>query len=289
MKSNDITVIVPCYNHEKYVLQCLKSIKEQTYKNFQWIVVDDGSKDNSVQILKEHQNEFGYTLICQANKGLAQTLTDIIKNYATGKYISICASDDYWVPNKLEIQYNFLEKNPQYAMCYGKTYDIDTKSNILGVSDSSKYKSGYIFNEIITQEFHPPVNYMYRKETLKEFNFFPANIIAEDFYMNCLIAQKYPIGFINEIQSYYRIAELSSKRDPMKLLKCHENTINIFQNTEIYNYAIQLQYLRNFRILSLYKKYKIASLKYGIKCISLFFKKDFTISIYHLIFRWIKC
>ena len=63
----------------------------------------------------------------------------------------------------------------------------------------------------------------------------------------------------------------------------------IFQNTEIYNYAIQLQYLRNFRILSLYKKYKIASLKYGIKCISLFFKKDFTISIYHLIFRWIKC
>lgn len=63
-----VTVIVPSYNHKKYLLECLDSIKNQTLQDFQWIVVDDGSSDGSQELLKDMQLHYGYELILQKIK-----------------------------------------------------------------------------------------------------------------------------------------------------------------------------------------------------------------------------
>ena len=107
-----VTVIVPSYNHKRFIIQCLDSIKDQTYPNIQWIVVDDGSKDGSQELLKEKQNYYGYELYLQENKGLSATLTDMIKNYGKGKYVACCASDDAWLPDKIKIQVEYMEEHP---------------------------------------------------------------------------------------------------------------------------------------------------------------------------------
>lgn len=87
-----VTVIVPAYNYEKYIIECLDSIHEQTFRNFQWIVVDDGFKYAIPQILRYNQEKYGYPLILQENKEVSQKLTDTIKNYTAGKYLCICIS-----------------------------------------------------------------------------------------------------------------------------------------------------------------------------------------------------
>lgn len=258
-----ITVIVPCYNHEKYIVECLASIYDQTYKEFQWIVVDDGSKDNCPEILKKYQSEFGYELILQENKGVAQTLTDTIKNYAIGKYISLCASDDFWVSEKLEWQLDFMENNPECAMCYGRCYEVDADSKTLPVVMQHNLRGGYVFEDIICQKFHPPVNYMIKLEVLNEFGYFKNGVVAEDFYMNCLIASKYPIGFMDKYLSYYRVERLDKKRDPYVLLKSHRETIDLFKNYDIYRKAAYLSTVRNAYILACYTKYKLVAMQYA--------------------------
>ena len=155
-----VTVIVPAYNHEKYVVECLDSIYNQTYKDFQWIVVDDMSKDSTPKILKELQPKYGYQLILhKENKGLSATLTEILTLYAEGKYIAICASDDFWCIDKISKQVDFLEQHPECAIVYGKTHYVDVESKQLPEDKFiQNYKGGYVFNEIITRKFHPPVN-----------------------------------------------------------------------------------------------------------------------------------
>ena len=278
-----ITVIVPCYNHEKYIIECLESINNQTYRDFQWIVIDDGSKDSSPKILAEHQETYKYELILQENKGLANTLTETLQRLAKGKYIAICASDDYWAPNKLEIQLDFMNQNPQYAMCYGKTYYIDAQSKLLNHKNSTYLTGGYIFEEIITLKFHLPVNYFIKKEILKEIGYFKPNIIGEDFYMNCLISKNHPIGFVNEFLSYYRVVSIEKKRDPLASLMCIKSTIDLFEKEPIYKKAINLFYYRASITLCNYKKYKRNSLIYFLKGINNYSFLDFLKFAYHFL------
>src|SRR5690349_13476521 len=95
-----VSVIVPSYNHEKFITECVESIMQQTYKNFELTVIDDGSRDGSRDILKQLQDKYGFNLVLQENIGLTSTLNKGIQNWGTGKYISFCASDDYWALDK---------------------------------------------------------------------------------------------------------------------------------------------------------------------------------------------
>lgn len=289
MESNEVllTVIVPSYNHEKYILECIESIYAQTYKGFQWIIVDDGSTDSTPQLLKDNQNNYNYELILKKNEGLANTLNFVLKQYAKGKYYSICASDDYWPKDKIEKQLSFMLAHPEYALSYGKSYEVDLNSNILGIRDSSKYKSGYIFEDIILQRFHPK-SYMISKSAVAEIGYYKPGIIAEDFYMNCMLSYKFQLGYLPEILCYYRVDELSKKRDPFALYMSHKQTIDMFEKHKIYSQALSYQYLREFEALSLYKKYKIQSIKSLFKVKVRYIRLGFIIrGCYHLLFKWI--
>ena len=103
-----VSVIIPCYNHQNYVEKSLKSVFDQTYKNIEIIVIDDGSKDNSVNILKELQKNNHFILECQENMGVCKTLNKAI-SMSKGKYIAILASDDYWDLPKIEKQVKVLK------------------------------------------------------------------------------------------------------------------------------------------------------------------------------------
>ena len=183
-----VSVIVPSYNHENYITQCIESIVNQTYSNFELIVVDDGSTDKSVEILSRLKSKYVFTLICQKNMGLSATLTHVIKNIAKGEYISICASDDLWVDRKIQTQVEFMVKDFELQMCYSKCYYIDRNSIVIKNKKFYKeeilYRGGYLFKDIFLLKYHPPVSYMFTRKILEELNFFPSDIYCEDFYMN---------------------------------------------------------------------------------------------------------
>lgn len=193
------------------------------------------------------------------------------------------------MPDKLSLQVSFMDSHPECGMCYGRAQRMDVNSRILGVFDDSNYRGGKVFDDIITQRFHPPVNYMYRKSVLDELGYFPTGVIAEDFYMNCLIASKYEIGYIDVILAKYREVIIGKKRDPFCLYKSHEETILKYHDTPVFDRAISLQRLRYFMGLSRYKKYKLLSIKYAFKSVKYFYKKDYILALARLLLKWEDC
>jgi len=115
-----ISVIIPTYNREHCVRQSLDSVLAQTFKDFELIVVDDGSRDGTVEILKSYGDKI--RLICQKNAGAGAARNTGIRA-ALGKYIAFLDSDDHWRPEKLEVQMQFISKYGAkvcYSRCVGE-------------------------------------------------------------------------------------------------------------------------------------------------------------------------
>lgn len=134
-----VSFILPCYNHERYVEETIRSVYAQTYKKYEVIVCDDASKDKSPQLLQKLQKEFGFTLILhEQNQGLPRTLNELIP-MAQGKYIKLFATDDILEPNYLEVMINEFEKRPEVDVLFSSLILINEEGleiNRWVISDS---------------------------------------------------------------------------------------------------------------------------------------------------------
>ncbi len=284
-----VSVIVPSYNHEKYITQCIKSIINQTYKNFELIVIDDGSKDKTREILENLREKYKFTLVFQDNHGIANVLNRGIREFSNGGYISFCASDDYWLCDKLEKQVQFMERNLFYPMCFGKTYYIDESSHILEYQDVNNrvLKGGWLFEDIFLFKIHPPVNYMFRKDIFNEIGLYDENILAEDYFMNLQISSKYCIGFIDDYLSYYRHTNINSKViNCERVNNSHLKAIESFRHHRLYKKAKLMVNLRKYAGFSEFTEYKINALKYLFKSLPIFYNKIYLVATFKLFFSW---
>lgn len=126
-----VSVLVPSYNHAPFIEQCLKSIFKQTLAPDKLLVIDDGSKDESPQIIERLLKEctFPSELIVRPNKGLCATLNEGFEK-TTGDYFAYIGSDDLWLPEFLEARTKLLESRPEAILGYGHAYFIDDKNKI---------------------------------------------------------------------------------------------------------------------------------------------------------------
>jgi alpha-1,3-rhamnosyltransferase len=290
MKEPLVTVVVPSYNHSKYIEKCLDSIFEQTYKNLEVIVIDDGSKDKSPIILTELKNKYNFYLILQSNKGISATFNRAIKEFSHGKYFTFCASDDKWLPNKIELQVDYLEKHDLIPMVYGKAMVINTNDQI--IEDSTKeinknLKGGNIFKDLLCQNFHPPVNYMIRTDLFSQVGNYDEQAWAEDFDMNLKISNLYPIGFINELISYYRRGDNSNSSNAYhKITESHLYSIRKYKNSEFYPLALKKWHYRNFIWNAKYKNQKLSVAYSMTKTLDFLFTKEYLKSVRSLLLDW---
>lgn len=114
LKTPEISVILPVYNGEKYLRDAIDSILNQTFMDFELIIIDDGSRDDSASIIKSYQDK-RIILIQQRNKGLSAALNVGISK-SSGKYIARMDADDISLPQRLEKQISFLEKHPDIGI-----------------------------------------------------------------------------------------------------------------------------------------------------------------------------
>ena len=120
-----ISIIVPNYNTEKYLPRCLKSLVNQTFKDIEIIVIDDGSKDDSVKIMRQFaEKDNRIKVITQKNSGPA-TARNKGLDAATGKYLMFCDSDDWYEPNMCEVMFNTIEKKKTDIVCCHNFFDYD--------------------------------------------------------------------------------------------------------------------------------------------------------------------
>ena len=125
-----ISVIIPAYNHERYVAEAIQSVLNQTYQDFEIVITDDGSTDNTVNIIKNFTSDPRIKLFCfEKNRGAAVAANNCVKE-AQGEFIAMLSSDDVFLPHKLEMQIAFLEQHPEIGAVFGYAQVIDEEGNL---------------------------------------------------------------------------------------------------------------------------------------------------------------
>lgn len=136
-----VTMCVPVYNHERFVEESIRSIIAQTYKNIELIIIDDGSTDNSAEVVSRLLSEcearfIRFEFISRKNKGLSGTLNDALE-WATGRYFSCLASDDILYPEKTDILVQHMMNNPGCVAAFGSVSLIDDEGTQRGFRKSA--------------------------------------------------------------------------------------------------------------------------------------------------------
>jgi glycosyltransferase involved in cell wall biosynthesis len=207
LQSPLVSVIVPSYNHAPYVQECILSIVNQTYKNIEIIVIDDGSTDNSKEILEKLQKCWGFRLEFQANQGLSKTLNKAIRS-AHGKYINCSASDDFLDLDKIERQVAYLEKHPEYSFVFGNVRMVDAQSQIMegfSIIDSVLDPVESVkFESLLERNCIPAASVMFTKEIWEKCGGYNENTIVEDFDFCLKVAYRSKIAYIDEYFASYR-------------------------------------------------------------------------------------
>lgn len=148
-----VSIIMPCYNASKYIGASIESVVAQTYPNWELLVTDDCSSDNSREVVERYsQQDPRVKLLCmEKNSGAGSARNNSIKA-ARGRYIAFLDSDDMWKPEKLEHQLKFMQDNNyKFVMC--QTEVVDATGNLIGFSKRKKevsYNSTLIVNYIGT-------------------------------------------------------------------------------------------------------------------------------------------
>lgn len=124
-----ISVIMPCYNHEKYVAYSIESVLNQTYPNIEFIVLDNGSTDESYDVIKTYENKI--TKVLHIDKNDLLECCEILRQNATGDYIANMTSDDYWAPDKLEKQVQIMKSDTSIKACFTWATMVDEEYNTI--------------------------------------------------------------------------------------------------------------------------------------------------------------
>lgn len=204
------TVVIPLYNKERHIIRAIKSVLDQSFKNFEIIVVDDGSTDNSVEEAKKICDD-RIRIVRQKNGGVSSARNKGIEK-AKSDYIGFLDADDVWKHNFLESISALIEKNPN-AGAYCTAYDI-IKEDKTVVSCSNFYEFEHEWQGIIDDYFKYALNaplisassVVIPKSTFKSIGGFPLGIKrGEDLDMWIRIALNYDIVYLNKVcASYYQ-------------------------------------------------------------------------------------
>lgn len=230
-----ITIIIPVYNTAKFLNQCLNSIMQQTYKNIEVIIIDDGSTDESIEICKKMQrNDERISVIHQKNSGVSVARNNAI-NIAKGKWIIFVDSDDYIEVEMVERLYNSVKKyDADYAVC-GYTWISEKSSNIKKEYVSEKEM---VISPIEALRMHYfekyTVNYVtmwgkiIRRKIWENLKFMP-NIFYEDIeIMPKLLLKCNKIVVLNYAGYRYVQREGFIMHDEKIKDKCYQDAIKIF-------------------------------------------------------------
>ncbi len=222
-----ISIVMPVLNGEKYIEETINSVLLQTYKRFEFIIVDNGSIDNTLQIIKKYKNIDNRIKLFEnkKTKSVAKSRNFAISN-SKGDYVAFIDSDDLWVKDKLKLQYTIMNKNKKIHLTYCSYEMIDENSNVI-----SKYKAkeNITYDYLLKENVIGCSSVMVRKEVLKKFKF-TDEFFHEDMVLWLkLLKNEYTFYGVDAYLLKYRLNKKS--RSYNKLL-ASKNRWNIYRKSE---------------------------------------------------------
>lgn len=208
-----VSVVIPVYNGEQFIEEALESVFAQTFEDFEVVVINDGSTDQTEARLAKYRHQIDY--IKQENIGLAATRGRAVE-LARGSLIASLDADDVWLPRKLERQVQAAQEHPECGII---TTDVLSFLNGQVVTPSLKEwygpASGNALENLLFANWIPPSAAMVRRECFDQVKTFsvPPPAYGEDWLMWMQIAAKYPVHFVDEVLVRRRVhpASMSSR------------------------------------------------------------------------------
>ena len=212
-----VSIITPSYNSSKFIEETIASVQAQTYSHWEMLITDDGSTDNSFEIIKEIcKKDSRVKLFSIKNAGPAVARNNSIK-HAKGKYLAFLDSDDLWMPNKLALQIKFMKKN-NYNFTFTSYMMIDDKSSIIKNSlIQSLQKISY--DDMLSENIIGCLTVIYNQEKLGKI-YMPNIRKRQDYglWFKILKNEKFAYG-MKESLAYYRIGQSSLSKNKFDLIK----------------------------------------------------------------------
>ena len=265
-----VSVCIPAYNHEKYIAQTIESVINQDYMNLELIIINDGSKDKTDEVIKKYEQKCQKRFVRfeyrnRENKGLSATLNEMVQ-WSKGKYFTACASDDMFLSTKVSLLVNSLEKlSEDYAVAFGNAIFIDDNSNEIyidvntgGLSrqeEGTKFfldfqvlqrncdlkigKNFGSYETLLIGNYLPAMSFLIKLDKIKEVGAWTSGNTIEDWEMWLKLSKNYKFAYIDE---------------PVALYRWHENNTVKTMKFELIRDSIEL--LKNDRSYALDKGYE---------------------------------
>lgn len=190
-----VSVIIPTYNRAVFLSEAIDSVLNQSFRDFELIIVDDGSTDSTPHILRRWEGRIRW--MRQENSGVSRARNTGIRA-ARGRYLSFLDSDDLWAREKLEVQVGFLDANPHYGVCYTDEVWIRRGRRVNPKKIHGKY-SGWIFDRCLPLCIISPSSVLMRREVLDAVGCFDERLpVCEDYDLWLRVASRYPIFFLDK-------------------------------------------------------------------------------------------
>lgn len=229
-----VSIVVPCYNHEAYVESSIRSVINQDYENIELIVLDDGSKDGSCDVIRSLEQEcrdrfVRYQFVSKENEGVSTTVNRSLE-WSRGDYFSSISSDDEMMPNKISTLMQLLHEAPNdVGMACGDAWFMDKDGGDVALSDTGSvvpagegyetFISFYVrrrkdvipeenffsYETLIKGNYIPGMSMLWRKNVLCEVGSFTPEVAIEDWDMWLRLAKKYRCAFTSEVMARYRV------------------------------------------------------------------------------------
>ncbi len=214
-KMPEVSIITPCYNSSKFLKETIQSVLNQTFTDWEWLITEDCSTDDSVQII-QNANDSRIKLTLSGKNCGAGHARNLSLEKATGKYITFLDADDFWEPNFLEEMVSFM-KNERAELAYSNYARCDENLNPT-IADFQADKE-VTFDNLLKTCRLSLLSSMYDSERVG-IEYFPAGSKREDHVMWLNLLKKIPVGKpLNKTMAKYRMHSNSISRKKTNIMK----------------------------------------------------------------------
>lgn len=224
-----VTVVIPTYNHAHFLVRALQSVFDQTYKNWEAIVIDNHSQDNTDEVVQSFIDP-RVSMLKIRNNGVIAASRNLGIRVAKGEWIAFLDSDDSWYPRKLEIAINGINENPSIDVCSTDEILVDQATGRKSILKYGPYRSDFYRRLLVTGNCLSPSATLVRRGFIDVFNIrfreYQEFVTAEDYDFWMLLAQAGArFHFIHSVQGEYLIHAANSSGQAERHAQNIENVI----------------------------------------------------------------
>lgn len=248
--NKEICVFIPCYNRERYIEETVNSLFDQTLQEFDVVIVDDGSEDNTYSIIERLADKDSRIRVYQNQKNMGLGITrNLMFEYCKGyKYVALMDSDDLSPANRLELEYNYLENNEDVTCVAGLTQYIDQNGELGRIVDEGfrsyeEIKRIMVFRNIIANSTP-----MMRMEDLltNDIRYRTHFFCIQDYMFFCELIQKCKMVILPYILQYYRQHAGNISKTSLKRSKERDKLMDEIHEYTFKNFGVRMNFFERY-------------------------------------------